>query len=239
MNLDRNHFQSNEEQDLNKLQCKIKYKQKCYRITNFRSCVPLLYQCIKLIHFHYVLSFLCTSNKWEILCNKKVWKCWNSLWYISSNVWIHCYKNQTTFPLDRPLFARPTLGGTKDEHFSCFHSSCQWGITNFNKNLFITQSTFGLGGVLFLCPKSHLNSSATHSAPFSMRRLRSLRRTRVILQNVNLNRFVDISCSTHLYFENYRPIFQCSYYGFWFSVFCVFPSQKHTLLLETVRRKIT
>ena len=31
----------------------------------------------------------------------------------------------------------------------------------------------------------------------------------------------------------------CMYYGFWFSAFCVFPSAIHTLLLETLRRKIT
>ena len=36
-----------------------------------------------------------------------------------------------------------------------------------------------------------------------------------------------------------RPIFQCWYYGFLFSAFCVFPSTLHTLLLETLRRKIT
>ena len=35
-----------------------------------------------------------------------------------------------------------------------------------------------------------------------------------------------------------KPIFQCWYHGFWFSTFCVFPSEIHTLLLETLRRKI-
>ena len=35
-----------------------------------------------------------------------------------------------------------------------------------------------------------------------------------------------------------KPIFQCWYYGFWFSAFCVFPSAIHVLLLETLHRKI-
>ena len=38
---------------------------------------------------------------------------------------------------------------------------------------------------------------------------------------------------------NIRPIFQWLYHGFLFSACCVFPSAIHTLLLETLRRKIT
>ena len=32
-----------------------------------------------------------------------------------------------------------TLGGTKDEHFSCFHSSCQLGLTREIMMLFLKE----------------------------------------------------------------------------------------------------